>query len=223
MGGTRRHSDAWPSQENRAFRLAPPVLYLTKIMSFASYLNAALGLAMALTCGACGESAPSPEDCTPPAETPEFAIGTGELCFAPLADGDVVPMMNGPQGGYHLWLALGCTDCGGAVQVQYKLLDPETEELIPGTYDLNTASAQLGGEWPQAAGIQLAMPGSDWDEESDPPLAKGTKVLVQVRVLDGKGAAEKHHGQVTIEIGDIEAWDPCDADPDADCCNESCN
>jgi hypothetical protein len=196
------------------------VLYLTQIMSFASYLSVAGGLALTVICGACGDSAPSPEDCTPPAETPDFAIGTGELCFTPLADGDVVPMMNGPQGGYHLWLAIGCTDCGEAVQVSYKLLDPETKELIPGTYELNQASAMLGGEWPQAAGIQVALPGTEWDEESD-ALPKGTKILMQVTV-DKNGAGTVHEGEVQIEIGETQAWDPCDANPDGDCCDESC-
>lgn len=190
-------------------------------MSFASYLNAAGVAVMALICGACGESGPSPEDCTPPAETPEFAIGTGELCFAPLADGDVVPMMNGPQGGFHVWLAIGCTDCGGSVQLSYKLLDPETKELIPGTYDLNEASAVLGGDWPQAAGIQMALPGSDWGDESDQPLAKGTKILVQVAVE--KSGDVLHEGEVQIEIGDTKSWDPCDANPDGDDCCSDCN
>lgn len=190
-------------------------------MSFASYLNATLVLAAAVLGVACGESGPSPEDCSPPAETPEFAIGTGELCFAPLADGDVVPMMNGPQGGFHVWLAIGCTDCGPTAQVRYKLLDPETQELIPGTYDLNQANATLGGDWPQAAGIQVALPGSDWGDESDQPLAKGTRILLDVEV-EAKHGAAYHEGQVQIEIGDTQAWDPCDANPDGDCCDESC-
>lgn len=203
-------------------QLALPVLYLIKIMSFASYLTGLGCLLLTVTSVACGESGPSPEDCTPPAETPDFAIGTGELCFAPLADGEVVPMMNGPQGGYHVWLAIGCTDCGGSVQISYKLLDPETEELIPGTYDLNQANAVLGGDWPQAAGIQMAMPGSEWDEESG-ALPKGTKILVQVTVENAGASEPLHTGEVTIEIGDTKTWDPCDANPDADCCNEACN
>lgn len=190
-------------------------------MSFVSYLNAACCLVLAFT-AACGESGPSPEDCSPPAETPSFAIGTGELCFTALADGDVVPMMSGPQGGYHVWLAIGCTDCGSSAQVAYKLLDPETKELVPGTYDLNQENIVLGGDWPQAAGIQMALPGSSWDEESDPPLAKGTKILVHVEVEANQGAVF-HEGEVEVEIGATQSWDPCDANPDGDCCDETCN
>ena len=41
---------------------------------------------------------------TPAAWTVE--VGTGETGYAPLGDGDLVAKQRGPQGGYHVWVAL---------------------------------------------------------------------------------------------------------------------
>lgn len=43
---------------------------------------------------------------TPSSGDPEVEIGQGESAFAPLLDGEVVPIEPGPQGGHHVWLAL---------------------------------------------------------------------------------------------------------------------
>jgi len=193
-------------------------------MTFASYLNVAGCLSAACILLACESEGPSPEDCSPPADAPSFAVGTGELCFESVEQGQILPMMAGPQGGYHVWMALGCTDCGSAVLVRYTLLDPTTEEMIPGTYELNEASAPLyGDDWPQAAGIQMSMPGFSWDEEAEPPLPKGTAVLLRAQVFDSTGNNQLHDADLQFEVGDIQYWDPCDANPDGDCCNETCN
>lgn len=42
--------------------------------------------------------------CSPPA--PAFELGTGELEFEPLSDGDEILVIHGPQGGYHLLASL---------------------------------------------------------------------------------------------------------------------
>jgi hypothetical protein len=36
------------------------------------------------------------------ATPPEVVLGTGEVAFEPIADGDVIQVVFGPQGGYHL-------------------------------------------------------------------------------------------------------------------------
>lgn len=40
---------------------------------------------------------------------PTVEIGQGKDAFAPLAEGEVVPIEPGPQGGHHIWLALRVT------------------------------------------------------------------------------------------------------------------
>jgi hypothetical protein len=203
-------------------------------LGFASgaWFSAALPLALTAACGDGATSSgtggegggPAPIVCDPPASPPAFALGTGEACYEPLVDGQIVPMQAGPQAGYHFWAALGCTDCGAEVLIRYNLLDPTTMQAIPGTSPLNETYATLvGSEWPQAAGIQIGLPGYADDPANDPPLAKGTQILLKLSVLDGAtGQTELHAASVTIELGDTVSWDPCDLHPEGDCCSSPC-
>src|SRR5262245_15487600 len=75
----------------------------------------------------------SPPACAPPAAAPAFGVGTGEVCYEAVSAGDVVPLMNGPQGGYHVWLGIGCTgDCGGATILRYGVQDQATGAYVLG-------------------------------------------------------------------------------------------
>ncbi len=66
-------------------------------------------------------------------------VGTGETSFAPLADGDALELVYGPQGGYHVWGACGIygIDPEGRV-LHYTLRDATTGEVLA---DLSLALA----------------------------------------------------------------------------------
>jgi hypothetical protein len=145
-----------------------------------------------------------------------FEIGTGEKCFARLADGQEIPMMQGPQGGFHLWLAVGCSDCSASAHLKWGVRDPVTGAPIPDTYDSEAFVPLSPGAWPQAAGIFATMPGVVWDPEGSPPLPKGTEVVLWADVLDGTTVT--HHDQVRIIVGDTVPWDPCIEDPNHELC-----
>src|SRR5687768_6189451 len=49
--------------------------------------------------------------CDTPPDPETFEMGTGEHCFARLSANQAVDLISGPQGGYHVWLAIGCADC----------------------------------------------------------------------------------------------------------------
>ncbi len=146
--------------------------------------------------------------CTTPGDHPVFALGTGEDCFEPLSDGDVLPLISGPQGGYHLWLALGCSDCGATPVLSWGARDPATGQTLEGTFDSQGVVNLSGGAWPQAAGLFAGMPGVSWDPENEPPPAPGTHVILWARV-DAAG----HEAAVEVVIGETIAWDPCIEDP----------
>ena len=56
--------------------------------------------------------------------TPELALGTGTSSFVPLADGDSIELVAGPQGGWHLDTTLWFTGFGpGGVTLVYEALD----------------------------------------------------------------------------------------------------
>ncbi|NUP09445.1 MAG: hypothetical protein HOW73_25610 [Polyangiaceae bacterium] len=172
-----------------------------------------------------GGGGPTPTECDAPDTPGTFEIGTGEACFERISEGATISQMNGPQGGYHLWLAVGCADCGAEIQVRYSLLDPETMMPLDGTYPDNIAYAELSsaGGWPQRAGIQMSMPGIEWDIENDPPIAEGTPFILDVEALDPSSLEVLHEAQLSLVIGSIQPWDPCDLHPEGECCTGLCN
>lgn len=154
--------------------------------------------------------------CDTPPEPGAFEIGTGEECFSRVADGDEVPLMNGPQGGYHMWLALGCQDCQTPTLLRFGAHDPATGMPLTETYDQQEMVPLHGEGFPQAAGIIVTMPGLSWDPEGQPPLAKGTHVVLWAKAYDGDQLL--HEAQVEVVVGDIQTWDPCADDPNSMYC-----
>lgn len=149
-------------------------------------------------------------------------MGTGELCFERVEVNGTINMMAGPQGGYHLFFGLGCTDCGSSVQLEIQVLDPSTLQPFDGTYLDQTAVNLIDVDgWPQAAGIQVGMPGTQWDTETG-ALPKGTPIIVKVEVST-MGGDLLHTGELSLVIGDTVDWSPCDANPDGPCCTGLCN
>ena len=144
---------------------------------------------------------PSAEDCDPPEDPQSFEIGTGEHCFARVESGATVPLMAGPQGGFHVWLAVGCTDCGDDVWLRERVFDASGVEM---TNLMSESYVDLAGEaWPQQAGIQLIMPG--FDGESD-RLPVGTALRIQVEALD-QGGKVTHTADMNVVLGETETWD----------------
>lgn len=154
--------------------------------------------------------------CVTPDSPAPFELGTGEKCFERLTVDQEVPLQSGPQGGYHMWLAVGCADCQSPVHLRYGAHDPATNQPLTGTYD-EEAMVPLSGDWPQAAGLIVHMPGLGWDPENDPPPAKGTKIILWSKAFDGAGAVI-HEAQVEIAVGDIVEWNPCVEDPNNPIC-----
>lgn len=54
---------------------------------------------------------------------PAIEIGNGEAAHVPLADGDAVVMVHGPQGGWHVWLSFGLLNVGPTVSLAVTLED----------------------------------------------------------------------------------------------------
>lgn len=65
--------------------------------------GAALAAAFAIACsGGKDSSGPTDDTGTAPKLDPALEIGTGDIAFVPIADGDTVFVVFGPQGGYHI-------------------------------------------------------------------------------------------------------------------------
>jgi hypothetical protein len=163
--------------------------------------------------GGSGGSAPT---CPAPENAASFEVGTGEKCFTRLSAGGDIPLMNGPQGGYHLWVAVGCSDCASPTHIRWGARDPLTGGVFPGTGDSEAMFELDGAAWKQSAGIFLYMPGLSWDPEYSPPPAKDAPIVIWSEVVEG--TIVKHASEVEVKIGDTVPWDPCIETPEAPEC-----
>lgn len=69
------------------------------------HLSRLVWLALALAGCDKKEEEGSPSDSVPDL-SPEIELGTGETAFEPLADGDTIYIVYGPQGGYHFTVSM---------------------------------------------------------------------------------------------------------------------
>ncbi|WP_438031496.1 hypothetical protein [Sorangium sp. So ce204] len=163
--------------------------------------------------------------CRLPDDPAVFEIGTGETCFESIEEGATLPVMAGPQGGYHLWFAVGCSDCGARVRVRYSVKDPATGDLFPPGVPQEGMVELLPGEFPHAFGLIAFLPGGQWEPEA--VLEEGTHVILAAEARNDDGST-KHAAQVEVVLGATVAWglpcsdDPatCDAPGGAPCCTD---
>lgn len=149
--------------------------------------------------------------CVDPPDPQVFEVGSGQTCFERLTPGQTVPVMSGPQGGYHVWLGIGCADCGDHAILRYGVKDPATHDWVAGTHENTVVTPLDPAGWHQFAGLQAFLPGVHWDPTS--ALPKGTHVLLSATVLDD-AMAVKHAAEVEIVLGETESWyPPCDTGP----------
>ncbi|APR83179.1 Hypothetical protein A7982_08528 [Minicystis rosea] len=165
--------------------------------------------------------------CVDPPDPQAFEMGTGETCFARLTSGQTVTVMQGPQGGYHLWLSFGCQDCGPQAILQYGIKDPITHDWYASTYPSQVVVPIAKSGWYQQSGFTDFLPGLVYAPES--VLPKGTHVLMAAALLDA-GLNVKHSVEVPVVLGDTMMWSPpCDTGPNCGtpgglpCCSDGMN
>ncbi len=71
-------------------------------------------------------------------------VGTGEFQFETLSDGDVVTMVHGPQGGWHIWTSVVTHGSEPEVRIRpaieapdlgIRVTDPDLESFVALVYD----------------------------------------------------------------------------------------
>ena len=117
------------------------------------------------------------------AGAPVVSIGRGIDAYAPLEDGDAVPIEAGPQGGYHMWLALRMTNLHQAGSVTELSadgggIDPALAEIdVPYGYD------DAGGGWCELHGVRYQLFFADQDVAAH----IGSAIHLSARVVDATG------------------------------------
>jgi hypothetical protein len=151
------------------------------------------------------------DPCTAPSSPMGFEAGEGQTCFERLTPGQTVTVLQGPQGGYHLWLGVSCVGCDAKTIVEFGVKDPATKAWFATTSPQKVAVDLGGAGWQQQAGFTAFLPGTVWDPMS--PLPKGAHVLLTaIRYgADGMPLEEINNDVV---LGDVEQYTPpCDPDP----------
>jgi hypothetical protein len=164
----------------------------------------------------CEEPEPAPPQCDLPTQLETFETGTGEVCYEQLAEDSVVPYMEGPQGGYHLFLALACADCGTEVIVETEARLEETDEVVSA---LTQSLVPVKGG--TATGIIVPLPGDPWDPESV-PLAEGTRLMLSTTVKAPNGNMLHAADELRV-LGPEVYWDYCATHPEDQCCIDLCD
>lgn len=145
--------------------------------------------------------------CDDPPSPAAFEVGTGEICFERLTSGQEVNVMAGPQGGFHLWLAVGMTDWIAQPIVEFGVQDVSTHAWLTG-FGSKTVVTMDGDGWHQRAGFTAFLPGVEWDPST--VLPKGTHVLLVASVL-AQDNTVLHTAEVEVVLGDTVTWyPPCD-------------
>ncbi len=138
--------------------------------------------------------AKSPPSACGSATAASLVVGQGESAFAPLADGDVVTLEQGPQCGHHLWLSLAMNDLS-----QFKTVTTISAE-VPGASIAVPATA-VPYAWSKAASggcelvgvrFQVDTPGMNVDELLGKPL----DVKVEAKDERGRTATVVRHVQL---------------------------
>ncbi len=151
------------------------------------------------------------DTCAAPPSPAPFEAGGGETCFERLTQGQTVKVLQGPQGGFHIWLAVGCTGCTSSKTIEYGVKDPATKTWFAMSTPQKVAVDLAGAGWREHAGFTAFLPGVPWDQTTQ--LPKGSHVLLTA-ILYGDNNAPVDEIENDVVLGDIEQYSPpCDPEP----------
>ncbi|MFO0757297.1 MAG: hypothetical protein U0359_12450 [Byssovorax sp.] len=138
--------------------------------------------------------ATAPDACkTPSSGPPAIVIGRGNDAYAPVSEGEVVPIEAGPQGGYHVWLALrveGLRQLGTEMTITGYFPDRDVT-LSPFTALVTLRKAE-GGQC-EIHGIRFQVTRAEDVEE-----VRGQPIEVHVALTDPNGDSAEADARLVI-------------------------
>ena len=152
-------------------------------------LRVAVAVPLAVLLAACGDDEFLPDahvraDAGLDAAPLPVELGTGALFFEPLVDGTTVPIIMGPQGGYHVWAAIRVGD-GALDQVTVDLRGSFEDDGSPVGMSSRFAVVLLpSGAVREAAGLRQFI--------EDPAVAHGRRIAIHIdlEAADGRRGAD---------------------------------
>jgi hypothetical protein len=150
------------------------------------------------------EGGATPSPCGAPPGDPAFAVGTGDVCFESLREGQIVPRVAGPQGGYHVWVAVACASCPIEVLVRAGV-------KLDGAWVTPTSERIVELHSHQVAGLLATLTDPIDPSSTLAPEGSSVVMVVDLETLEGESL---EHGEVSVVLGPILPWqNKCDPDP----------
>ncbi len=168
-----------------------------------------------MVCAACGGE---PATMTPPVvgeqrcpadRTCDFdmELGTGVDEFTLLEPNDPVTVTLGPQGGFHVWVAVRCVDCSDQVLIEYGARGSADGTWLFGDPLRGIINLESAGGWKSILGLYALLPGEVGEVEYT-----GLNLTLEATIEDDERRASRVL-PVTVEA--IDYWDCPSGDPDS--------
>jgi hypothetical protein len=139
-------------------------------------------VSIALT--ACGGGEAELDPCKLDGQPPRVVVGEGRTAYAALADGAVMPIEPGPQGGHHVWVALrtqGLGSRGSIISITGQVAE------IPasvGPFDTIFQLRPVADGWCEVSGVRFQV-----DQQLPVTALDGRVMSLTARVSDKTGDA----------------------------------
>lgn len=146
--------------------------------------------------GACGETEGEADPCKPDGQEAVVVVGEGSEVYAPLAEGDVMAVEAGPQGGHHVWVALrarGLESRGSLISVTGRA-EAISATVGPFATILELHPAEDG--WCEVAGVRFQV-----DQEVPMEALDGQTMSLTAEVRDEAGAVADDTREVVLVRG----------------------
>ncbi len=145
----------------------------------------------------------APPDICRPAKrgAPEVIVGTGQTDYANLADGQVLQLEKGPQGGHHIWIALrmkNLRQSGSMTTISSRIEEPGAAPVPPASFVFTFDRDE--GSYCKLWGLRYQVDVGAPDLRVEYKRFLGKKLAVTVEVTDSTGA--KASGTKIVQLGD---------------------
>lgn len=141
------------------------------------------------------ESVTTPPACKDVQTTPSLLeIGTGETTFIPLDDGDVLDMVHGEQGGYHVPLAAHACGVGESASLHYLGLLETGEDIV----NISIFMPWQPDETCCATILDVYGYIFLYDSSLSPPDLAGQSLFLDLELLDSTGATLRDDLRVVL-------------------------
>lgn len=137
-------------------------------------------------------------------------IGNGETAHTPLADGDHVVMVHGPQGGWHVWGSLKTTNMSDIVSIHYTIDVKDTGARVSdNNYNVQMVASGTDYVYYGLFGFLNADdPATSDVVETPPDVLAGKTFTMCMSVTDANDSTRTAEDCVDV----VADPDPCDLD-----------